>query len=233
MMLRMQFHVLTLFPEVCKAYTDASILGRAQKTDKGKGAKVRGKKIGVSYYQLRDYATDKHKKTDDRPYGGGPGMVMKAEPILRAVDKAVGRKKTRARVLVMSPQGKLFDQEMAKELAKEKDIVIISGRYEGIDARVKEILGAQEVSIGNFVLTGGELPALTIIDAVARHVPGVLGTAESLEDERAASRDLYTRPDVLLWKKKPYEVPEVLKSGNHAELEKWRSEHDALKEKIK
>lgn len=222
----MHFHVVTLFPEVCKAYTNASILGRAQKTEKGKGSKVRGKKIEVSYYDLRQFATDKHKKTDDRPFGGGPGMVMKAEPILRAVEKAVGRKKGKAKIFIMSPRGTQFTQEMAKMLSLEKDIVLISGRYEGIDARVKSILGAEEVSIGDYVLTGGELPALSMIDAIARNIPGVLGTFESLEDERVSSGEMYTRPDELLWKKKKYGVPEILKSGNHAELEKWRGERD-------
>jgi tRNA (guanine37-N1)-methyltransferase len=220
----MQFHVITLFPEVMRAYTDASILGRAQKTEKGKGAKHRGKRIAVKYYNPRDFATDKHKKTDERPYGGGPGMVMKAEPILRAVSKAVGTKK--AKVFIMSPRGKMFTQEMAKKLAKASDVVLISGRYEGIDARVKKILKAAEISVGDYVLTGGELPALTIIDAVARNIPGVLGTFESLEDERTASGEMYTRPDVLVWKKKKHTVPEVLKSGNHAALEKWRSIRD-------
>jgi tRNA (guanine37-N1)-methyltransferase len=217
----LNFHVITLFPEVMQAYTDASILGRAQKTDKGKGAKVRGKKIAVTYYNPRDFATDKHRKTDDRPYGGGPGMVMSPEPLLRAVEKAVGKKKV-AKVLIMSPRGKMFTQEMAKALARKKDIVLISGRYEGIDARVKKILKAEEVSVGDYVLTGGELPALTIIDAVARHVPGVLGRGESLEESRTASGEMYTRPDALTWKNKKYKVPEVLKSGNHALLEKWR-----------
>lgn len=216
----MQFHVVTLFPEVMKAYTDASILGRAQKTEKGKGAKHRGKKIAVKYYNPRDFATDKHKKTDERPYGGGPGMVMKAEPILRAVQKAVGTKK--AKIFIMSPRGKVFTQGMAKKLATVSDVVLISGRYEGIDARVKKILKAEEISVGEYVLTGGELPALTIIDAIARNIPGVLGTFESLEDERTASGEIYTRPDVFVWKKKKHAVPEVLKSGHHAELEKWR-----------
>ncbi len=219
----MHFHVVTLFPEVCRAYTDASVLGRAQKTEKGKGSKVRGKKIAVSYYNPRDFATDKHSKTDERPYGGGPGMVMKAEPMLRAVAKAVG-KKTGAKVFIMSPRGKMFTQEMAKKLSKQKDIVLISGRYEGIDARVKKILKAEEISVGDYVLTGGELPALSIIDAVSRNIPGVLGTFESLEDERVSSGEMYTRPDVFLWKKKKHSVPEVLKSGNHAELLKWRRE---------
>lgn len=219
----MHFHVVTLFPEVCKAYTDASVLGRAQKTDKGKGAKVRGKKIAVSYYNPRDFAVDKHTKTDDRPYGGGPGMVMKAEPILRAVAKAAGKKKG-VKIFIMSPRGKMFTQEMAKRLSKTKDIVLISGRYEGIDVRVTKILKAEEISVGEYVLTGGELPALAMIDAIARNIPGVLGTLESLEDTRVSTSEMYTRPEVFIWKKKKHEVPGVLLSGNHAELETWRSE---------
>lgn len=222
----MNFHVITLFPEVCKAYTDASVLGRAQKTEKGKGAKVRGKKIEVKYYNPRDFSTNKHKKVDDRPYGGGPGMVMIVEPVVKAWEKAVGRKKDTRKVktLIMSPRGKTFDQTMAKKFAKQyTDIVLISGRYEGIDARVKKILKADEVSVGDYVLTGGELPALTILDAIARNVPGVLGTHESLEDLRTASGEMYTRPEVLEHKKKKYKVPPVLVKGNHREIEKWRS----------
>ena len=221
----MNFHVITLFPEICQAYTNASVLGRAQKTDKGRGAKVRGKKISVSYFNPRDFTTDKHHKADDRPYGGGPGMVMKAEPIIKAWEKAVGRKKGKVKTLIMSPRGKKFDQKMAKELAeKYKHIVLISGRYEGIDARVKKILKAEEVSVGDYVLTGGELPALTILDVVAREVPGVLGTFESLEDQRVSSGEMYTRPEVLKHKGRNYKVPEVFLGGNHQEIEKRREE---------
>ena len=221
----MHFHVITLFPEVAKTYTDASVLGRAQKTDKGKGAKVRGKKIAVSYYNPRDFTTDKHKKVDDKPYGGGPGMVMKAEPILKAWNKAVGRKKDQKKVktLIMSPRGTVFTQDLAKEYVKKYDhLVLISGRYEGIDGRVKTALKAEEVSVGDYILTGGELPALTIIDATSRQVEGVLGTQESLEDDRATSGETYTRPEVLEYKKKKLKVPSVFLGGNHAEIEKRR-----------
>lgn len=226
----MHFHVITLFPEVCQAYTDASVLGRAQKTDKGKGAKVRGKKIAVSYYNPRDFATDKHRKTDDRPYGGGPGMVMMVEPVVRAFEKAVGKKMAakaagKVKTLIMSPRGTPFTQELAKKYAKEYDhLVLISGRYEGIDARVNEITGAEEVSVGEYILTGGELPALTIIDSVSRQIPGVLGTFESLEDERATSGVAYTRPEVFVYKKRALGVPEVLKNGDHKQIEAWRSQ---------
>ncbi len=222
----MHFHVITLFPEVCKAYTDASVLGRAQKTKKGKGAKVRGKKIDISYYNPRDFATNKHKKVDDKPYGGGPGMVMAAGPILKAWQKAVGRKhnKRKVKTLIMSPRGTEFTNKLARTYARTYDhIVLISGRYEGIDYRVKKALNAEEVSVGDYVLTGGELPALSIIDATSRQVPGVLGTFESLEDERVSSGEMYTRPDEIKFKDKKYKVPKVFLSGHHKEIEKYRA----------
>jgi tRNA (guanine37-N1)-methyltransferase len=225
----MHFHVITLFPEICKSYTDASILGRAQKKEKGKGAKHIGKKIEVSYYNPRDFTKDIHHKVDNRPYGGGPGMVMMAEPVLKAWEKAVGRKKdqTRVKTLIMSPRGKQFDTALTKQYAKEYDhLVLISGRYEGVDTRAQEILHAEEVSIGDYVLTGGELPALAIIDSVSRQIPGVLGTFESLEEERISSGVMYTRPEVLIYKKQKYPVPEILTRGNHAEIEKWRKGED-------
>lgn len=222
----MNFHIITLFPDICQAYTDASVLGRAQKTDKGKGAKVRGKKISVSYYNPRDYSGNKHKKIDDKPYGGGPGMVMKAEPVLKAWQKAVGRKKDQKKVktLIMSPRGTEFTQKLAKDYVKKYDhLVLISGRYEGIDARVKKALKAEEVSVGDYILTGGELPALTIIDSTARQVEGVLGTHDSLEDDRNTTGECYTRPEVIEYKKKKLKVPPVFLNGNHAEIEKRRS----------
>jgi tRNA (guanine37-N1)-methyltransferase len=222
----MHFHVITLFPEVCQAYTDASVLGRAQKNEKGKGAKIRGKKISVQYYNPRDFTQDKHRKADDKPYGGGPGMVMKAEPILRAWQQAVGRKRNQEKVktLIMSPRGATFTQRTAKDYANTYEhLVLIAGRYEGIDARVKEALNAEEVSMGDYILTGGELPALTIIDAVARHIPGVLGEQESLEDERATTGEAYTRPETITFKQQTFSVPEVFLQGNHKEIERRRS----------
>lgn len=224
----MHFHVITLFPDVCNTYTDASVLGRAQKTEKGKGAKVRGKKIAVDYYNPRDFSTNKHKKVDDRPYGGGPGMVMAAEPILKAWQKAVGRKQNpkKIKTLIMSPRGTRFTNELAKKYAKQYEhLVLISGRYEGIDARVKKALNAEEVSAGEYVLTGGELPALSIIDAVSRQVPGVLGTFESLEDERATTGESYTRPETIMFKNKKLSVPEVFLSGNHKDIDARRAKN--------
>lgn len=224
----MQFHLITLFPEVCQTYLEAGVLGRAQKTDKGKGAKVRGKKIEVAYYNPRDFSSDKHRKVDERPYGGGPGMVMLVEPIIKAWEKAVGRKtkslkEGKVKTLIMSPRGVTFTQDLAKQYAKQYDhLVLISGRYEGIDDRVRQILGAEEVSVGDYILTGGELPALTIIDATSRQIPGVLGTFESLEEERPTKGEVYTRPEVYMHKKQPYVVPKVLVEGNHKEIDAWR-----------
>lgn len=189
------------------------------------------KLLRIDAINPRDYTTDKHHKTDDRPYGGGPGMVMKAEPIIRAVEsvikptsKKLQANKLTSRVLIMSPRGKEFTNTMAKNFAKKYDhLVLIAGHYEGIDARVKKILKAEEISTGPYVLTGGELPALTIIDAVARQIPGVLGTGESLEETRTASGETYTRPEVFVHRKKKYAVPKVLLSGNHADIESWRA----------
>lgn len=208
----MNFHVVTLFPEVIEAYTNASILGRAQKN----------KKIKVKTYQMRDFVTNKWGKVDERPYGGGPGMVLQAEPILRAVEK-IKKGKRNIKVLVTAAGGKEFTNTYAKSLAKKyKDVIIVCGRYEGIDARVKKILKAEEVSVGPYILTGGEVPALTIIDATARQIPGVLGTFESLEEERVASHEIYTRPEILKHKGKHYAVPKVLLSGHHAQMDLWK-----------
>lgn len=224
----MNFHVITLFPDICKAYSDASVLGRAQKTEKGKGAKVRGKKISVEYYDPREHTTDNHRKVDNKPYGGGPGMVMAAEPVLKAWQKAVGRKTKaiadkKVKTLIMSPRGTVFTQDLAKKYAKKYDhLVLISGRYEGIDARVKKALNAEEVSVGNYILTGGELPALSIIDAVSRQIPGVLGDIDSLEDDRNTIGECYTRPAEITHKGKKYPVPPVFLSGNHEQIENWR-----------
>jgi tRNA (guanine37-N1)-methyltransferase len=216
------FHIITLFPESIEPYLQASIIGKAQEK----------KKIKVSFYDPKKYthsstklaAADRRiqdERVDRRPYGGGPGMVLRPEPILRAVAAAIGKKKG-VEVIFFSPSGAQFDEAMAKGYATAKHIVFICGHYEGIDARVAEILKARSVSVGPYVLTGGELPAATMIDAISRFVPGVLGKAESLENSRVSSSEVYTRPDVLKWKGKKYPVPEVLKSGNHAKIEEWK-----------
>lgn len=220
----MKFHVITLFPEVVDAYTSASILGRAQKE----------KKLTVKTYQLRDFVTNKWGKADERPYGGGPGMVLQAEPVIRAVEKIQKRitKKNakgmiyhtpnRMRVLITAAGGKPLTNAYAKKLSKEKDVIIVCGRYEGIDARVKKVLKAEEVSVGPYILTGGEVPALAIIDATARQIPGILGTFESLEEGRVASHEIYTRPEILKHKGKSYRVPKILLSGHRAKIDEWK-----------
>lgn len=220
------FSIITLFPDMIRGYTDASMLGRAQKN----------KLINVKTLDLRSFATDKHQKTDDRPYGGGPGMVLKAEPVLKAIEKAVkngqGTMDKKRLVVVTTPRGKQFDDGEAQKLAKKYDeIVFICGRYEGIDARVQKIIKAREYSVGPYVLTGGELPALTMLDAIVRHIPGVLGDAQSLEHTRLAPQDTYTRPETLVWKKKKYTVPAVLRSGHHAEVEAWREKTSSKKKR--
>jgi len=205
------FHIITLFPETVEPYVNASILGRAQ----------REKKITVSFYNPRDYTKDKHRRVDRKPYGGGPGMVLEAEPILRAAAAAIGRKRN-VEVIFFTPAGKQFSAAMAKRLAKKKHIVFIAGHYEGVDERAGKILKAKEVSIGPYILTGGELPAAVMVDTIARYVPGTLGKEASREDERMASPDVYTRPEVLEWKGKKYRVPKILLSGHHKNIEEWK-----------
>ena len=217
----MNFHVVTLFPEVIDAYTSASILGHAQ----------REKLFKVKTYQLRDTAGNKWGKVDERPYGGGPGMVLRAEPVIKAVQKILTKvSKTRMsrfnlaiKVLVTAAGGKPFTNAYAKKLSKLKDVIIVCGRYEGIDARAIKALKAEEVSVGPYILTGGEGPAMAIIDATARQIKGVLGKFESLEESRVASHEIYTRPEVLKIKGKSYRVPKVLLSGHHANMNVWKS----------
>ncbi len=213
-----RFHIITLFPDVVRAYCDASILGRAQEAGH----------IEVSYVNPRDFSRDRHQKVDDRPYGGGPGMVMSPDPLVRALEsvtkRIARRKQSKTKVILFAPGGMLFTNTSAKSLTgRYTDIILIAGRYEGIDARVKKIFKAQEMSVGNFVLTGGEVPAMIVVDACARQIPGVLGTHESLEEERTASPEMYTRPEVYEYKGKKYRVPKILTKGNHKEIEAWRA----------
>lgn len=205
------FHIITLFPESIEPYLKSSILGRA----------IAAKKIKISYYDPKKFTRDKYGRVDRRPYGGGPGMVLEPDGMLRAAQKAVGKKRG-AEKIFFATDGKLFSEQDAKRLAKKKDILFICGHYEGVDARVQKILKAKKVSVGPYVLTGGELPAATLVDAISRFVPGVLGKAESLEASRVSSPEVYTRPDVLVWKGKKYKVPGVLKSGHHAKIEEWK-----------
>ena len=215
----MNFHIITIFPESLRGYFNSSILGRAKKD----------KKIEINLHNLRDFAEDKHKKMDDKSFGGGPGMVMKAEPIVGAVSSIIKltTKNKKLKIILFSPTGKQFTQKMAKDWAKKYDnLIMICGRYEGVDARVKKALNAEEISIGPYILTGGELPAAVVADAVARHIPNVLGKEESLEEERRISGfPVYTKPEVFEFKGKKYSAPKVLLSGHHIKIKNWREKN--------
>lgn len=213
----LHFHIITLFPESIEPYLTSSIIGRAREK----------KLIKVSYYDPKRFAIGKHKRVDQRPYGGGPGMILEPTAVLKAADKAL-RGRTRVAKLFFSTDGEVLTEHMAKKLSKKKDILLISGRYEGVDARVRKILKAKKVSVGPYVLTGGELPAAAVIDAVSRFVPGVLGKAESLEASRVSSPEVYTRPEVLVWKGKKYRVPKVLLSGHQAKINEWKTRKKKL-----
>ncbi len=209
----MRVDVLTLFPAFFEPVLSDSILGRARAAGL----------LDVRLHNLRDWSRDeKHRKVDDRPYGGGPGMVLKPEPVVEAVEDLLAEGP--ARVLLMTPAGRRFDQEYARSLAAEKRLLIVCGHYEGFDERIREILRPEEVSIGDFVLTGGEIPAMAVIDAVARLIPGVLGDPESSTQDSFSGGLLdhphYTRPEVY----RGLRVPEVLLSGDHARIARWRRE---------
>jgi len=210
----MHFHVITLFPSAFDSYLSESIVKRA----------IECKKIKVSFYNPRDFTKDKHARVDRKPYGGGPGMVLEAESVLRATQKAIGRKdRKRVKIVFFEPDATQFDTAYADNVQTNyKHLIMICGRYEGVDARVKQILRAEPVTIGPYTLTGGELPAMVMIDCITRRLPGVLGKDSSVEERRVASHDVYTRPEVFPWKGKKYRVPEVLLSGNHKEIDKWR-----------
>lgn len=209
-----RFHILSLFPESLTSYLGSSILKRAQDASH----------LEVHLYNIRDFTTDKHRKADDRPYGGGPGMVMYAEPILAAIGEIKAKTNSKkTKILLTSPAGKLFSNTVAKAYSKKyTDIILVCGHYEGIDARVKRILKAEEISIGPYILTGGELPALVMIDSIARQIEGVLGDSDSVEENRVASSEVYTRPEILEYKGKKYRVPPVLLSGHHKKIEEWK-----------
>ncbi|OGJ04346.1 tRNA (guanosine(37)-N1)-methyltransferase TrmD [Candidatus Nomurabacteria bacterium RIFCSPLOWO2_12_FULL_41_10] len=239
-----KFHIITIFPEMFSSYLNESIVGRA----------LKNKLIEVKFYNPRDFTRPSeafkrrrgkdngYRPVDDKPYGGGPGMVMRAEPMLKAIEYALRKcsrsgfpttqrqpfartlsKRSRIKIINFSPSGKKFNTAYAKNSVKKyTDIILISGRYEGIDMRVKKIFKAEDISIGDYVLTGGELPAMVLIDSISRQIPRVLGKYESLEEERVSSSEVYTRPEVLKYKNKNYKVPKVLLSGNHKKIEEWK-----------
>ena len=221
----MKFHLITLFPEACDAYLNASILGRARKD----------KKIAVRYQNPRDFVDNRWGKVDERPYGGGPGMVMQALPVVKAVQKALARKKGKSAIIWFTPGAKMFTNAEADKLGKFGDVVLICGRYEGTDERAKKMLKTlepvKEFAVGEAVYTGGEVPAMAIVDAVTRRLPGVLGKDESVEERRIASRAVYTRPETIEWRERKYKVPAILKTGHHANIDTWRAAHHAKRAK--
>ena len=212
----MKYHIISLFPQSMNSYLNESILKRA----------IENKKIEAKFYNPRDFTKgDSYadRRGDDKPYGGGPGMVIEALPVIKAIQKAKGKSK-KIKIVWFTPSGKQFDTEQAKIYSKKyTDIIFICGRYEGIDARVKKAFRVEEISVGPFVLTGGELPAMILIDTISRQIKGVLGDHASLEETRASSPDVYTRPEVVEYKGKKYKVPKVLLSGNHKLIDEWRN----------
>jgi tRNA (guanine37-N1)-methyltransferase len=214
----MKIDVLTLFPAMFAGPLDESIIKRARK----KGL------LDLNVHDLRNWTHDRHKTVDDRPFGGGPGMLMKPEPIFEAVESL---KREKTKVILLSPGGRKFDQQIARELSEQKDLLLVTGHYEGFDERVRLALADDELSIGDYVLTNGALPAMVVIDAVTRLLPGVLGDDESSRDESFSHGLLeypqYTRPAEFRGMK----APDVLVSGNHAEIEKWRREQAKLRTK--
>jgi tRNA (guanine37-N1)-methyltransferase len=223
MMSAMRFDVFTLLPDVMTAYLQSSILGKAQETGL----------IEIVLHNIRDFAIDRHRTTDDEPYGGGGGMVLKPEPVFAAVEKLLGESTEGTPIILLTPQGRVFNQEIARELAEHDRLTLICGRYEGVDERVRSHLATDEISIGDYVLTGGELPALVVIDGVARLRPGVLG------DDDAAAKDShargllehphYTRPASF----RGWKVPDVLLSGDHARVAQWRREQSLIRTLIR
>ena len=217
----MNFHVLTLFPDMIRDGMNTSIIGRA----------MAGGFLDIEAVNIRDYAFNKHQKVDDYPYGGGAGMLMQAEPVYLAYESVEKKIGYQPRVIYLTPQGKVFNQEMAKDFAEEKDLVFLCGHYEGIDERVLEEIVTDYVSIGDYVLTGGELPAMVMVDAISRLIPGVLHNDVSAEFESFQDDLLeypqYSRPEEWHGKK----VPPILLSGHHANIEKWRREQSIIRTK--
>lgn len=219
----MTFHIMTLFPDMMNTIFSESIFGRAVKS----GA------VDVKIYNIRDYSIDKHRKVDDTPYGGGYGMVMTCQPIVDCHKAVIQKTVGSVRTLYMSPQGRVFNQKIAAELSAYDNLVLLCGHYEGVDERAIELVADEEISIGDYVLTGGELPAAIVCDAVARLCKGVLPSAECYEDESIQSGLLeypqYTKPYDFLG----LTVPDVLLSGHHANIEKWRREQSLIRTKLK
>ena len=242
----MRFDIITIFPKAFDSYLSSSIIGRA----------VKKRLVQVNFHDLRSWTKDKHRTVDDKPYGGGPGMVLKIEPIAKEISsilrnsksktlnpKQIQKSKFQTRLILLSAKGKLFTQKDAKRLGKYRRLILISGHYEGVDERVKKYLVDEELSIGQYVLTGGELPAMVVVDACARLIPGVLGKQESLEDESFSKEGYleypqYTRPevfqplavrhrksDIRKPKSEKWRVPKILLSGDHKKIQQWREKN--------
>ena len=239
----MKFNIITIFPKIFDSYFNESILARARKK----------KLVEINIHDLRDYTDDKRKTVDDTPYGGGVGMVLKIEPIYKALKKIVGnselkyfkkriknkelkienkktktKTKTKTKIILLSAKGKRFDQAMARKFSKLDKMVLICGRYEGVDERVVRNLADEEISVGDYILTGGEIPAMIIVDSVSRLIEGVVGNKESIKDESFSKKGYleyphYTRPEVFSPEKKTnWKVPDVLLSGNHKKIREWK-----------
>ena len=212
----MRFHIATIFPDIFDSYLRESLFKRAEKN----------KIVSVRTYNIRDFTNDKHRKVDDRPFGGGPGMVLQIQPLYRTVQFAkskIKNKKAKIRTILFSTRGKKLDAKAARRLAQYDDLILICGRYEGVDERVADYVADEEISIGDYVLSGGELPALVLMESVSRFLPGFLGREESLEEVNG-SFPTYSRPDVFVPKKgKRWLVPNVLLSGDHKKIAEWRA----------
>jgi tRNA (guanine37-N1)-methyltransferase len=224
----MKFQLITIFPEIFSSYLNEGILKRAQEK----------KLINIKIHNLRDWTKDKHRSVDDTPYGGGAGMLMKIEPLylaLKAIKAKFRGDKKKRKIVLLSAAGKKWDQQLAKKYSKLEEVIFICGRYEGVDARIKKFID-EEISVGDYVLTGGELPALIVIDSVSRLLPGVLGNNSSLEEESHSQPGWleypqYTRPEIFSADKKTYRVPKILLSGDPKKIKEWRLKEEAKKRK--
>jgi tRNA (guanine37-N1)-methyltransferase len=219
--LPLRFHIVTIFPDMFVSYFAESIISRA----------IENKLLEVTTYALREYTTDKHRRVDGRPYGGGPGMVMWVDPIMLCVEKikkGIARRKTsKVLTVIFNAGGEKFTNTLAQKTSQGyTDVIFICGRYEGVDSRVKKILRAKEWSIGDYVLTGGELPAMVCVDSIARQIKGVLHDELSLEEKRMASHEIYARPEIYEHVGKKYRVPKVLISGNHKLIDEYRAKQE-------
>lgn len=230
----MIYHIITLFPESLDSYINSSIISRA----------ISDKKIKIKFYNPRKYTTtsprlrgaskNKNGRVDQKPYGGGPGMVLEAMSVIKAIEASLKSKKnppSEKALIWLSPSEKQFDTPLAEKISKKyKELIIVCGRYEGIDERVVKIvkdmkIKVEKISVGPYVLTGGELPALILLDTISRRIPGVLGNINSLEDKRISAKEVYTRPEILEYKGKKYRVPKVLVSGHQKKIEEWKMKH--------